>query len=114
MLDKRLTEQRNPRSREIDRLDPLEIVDLMNAEDRTVPEAVALEREALARAVELAVAAFRGGGRLIYVGAGTSGRLGVLDAAEMPPTFGTDPELVPALLLLQSPDELHGSLALGL
>ena len=94
MRDRRLTEQRNPRSRRIDELDPLGIVDLINAEDRMVAEAVGEERAAIARALELAEQAFRAGGRLIYVGAGTSGRLGVLDAAEMPPTYGTDPEMV--------------------
>lgn len=98
MRDSRLTEQRNPRSARIDRLTPLEIVDLLNEEDRTVAEAVGREREAIARAMELAVAAFRAGGRLIYVGAGTSGRLGVLDAAEMPPTFRTDPEMVVGII----------------
>lgn len=94
MRDRRLTEQRNPASSRIDELDPLGIVDLINAEDRLVADAVAREREAIATALELAEAAFRAGGRLIYVGAGTSGRLGVLDAAEMPPTFGTDPSMV--------------------
>ena len=94
MRDRRLTEQRNPRSRRIDQLDPLGIVDLINAEDRMVAEAVGEERQAIARALELAEQAFRAGGRLIYVGAGTSGRLGVLDAAEMPPTYGTDPAMV--------------------
>ena len=94
MRDSRLTEQRNPASQRIDELDPLGIVDLINAEDRRVAEAVGEEREAIARALELAEAAFRAGGRLIYVGAGTSGRLGVLDAAEMPPTYGTDPAMV--------------------
>lgn len=94
MRDRRLTEQRNPRSRRIDDLDALGIVDLVNAEDRMVAEAVGEERHAIARALELAEEAFRGGGHLIYVGAGTSGRLGVLDAAEMPPTYGTDPEMV--------------------
>jgi N-acetylmuramic acid 6-phosphate etherase len=78
----------------VDRLGSLEIVELINEEDRTVAEAVARERVPVARAIDLAVAAFRAGGRLIYVGAGTSGRLGVLDASEMPPTFGTDPEMV--------------------
>jgi N-acetylmuramic acid 6-phosphate etherase len=92
--DPRLTEQRNPRSRRIDELDPLGIVDLVNAEDRMVAEAVGEERDAIARALVLAEEAFRRGGRLIYVGAGTSGRLGVLDAAEMPPTYGTDPAMV--------------------
>lgn len=94
MLDDRLTEQRNPRSDGIDRLGALDIVRLINEEDRTVAGAVGREAEAVARAVELAVAAFRAGGRLVYVGAGTSGRLGVLDAAEMPPTYGTDPSMV--------------------
>lgn len=94
MGDARLTEQRNPASDGIDKLDALGVVDLINSEDRLVAEAVGEEREAIARAVELAVTAFRSGGRLIYVGAGTSGRLGVLDASEMPPTFGTDPTMV--------------------
>jgi N-acetylmuramic acid 6-phosphate etherase len=97
-LDPRLTERRNPRSARIDQLDTLEIVDLINAEDRMVAEAVHEERLAIARAVDLVVAAFRAGGRLFYVGAGTSGRLGVLDAAEMPPTYGTDPELVQGVI----------------
>jgi N-acetylmuramic acid 6-phosphate etherase len=94
MRDRRLTEQRNPASSRIDELDPLGIVDLINAEDQRVAAAVAQEREAIAQAVQLAEASFRAGGRLIYVGAGTSGRLGVLDAAEMPPTYGTDPAMV--------------------
>ena len=94
MLDTRLTEQRNERSEHMDELDPLELVELINAEDRRVPEAVRLVRHAVAHAMELAETAFRAGGRLVYVGAGTSGRLGVLDAAEMPPTFGTDPGMV--------------------
>ena len=94
MRDSRLTEQRNPKSTKIDKLDVLEIVDLINNEDRLVAEAVSDERKAIARAIELVETALRAGGRLIYVGAGTSGRLGVLDAAEMPPTFGIDPERV--------------------
>ncbi len=94
MRDSRLTEQRNPKSTKIDKLDILGIVDLINNEDRLVAEAVSDEREAIARAIELVETALRAGGRLIYVGAGTSGRLGVLDAAEMPPTFGIDPERV--------------------
>ncbi|MDH3272646.1 MAG: N-acetylmuramic acid 6-phosphate etherase [Gemmatimonadota bacterium] len=98
MPDPRLTEQRNPASRRIDELDTLGIVDLINAEDRRVAEAVGEEREAIAHALELAEAAFRAGGRLIYVGAGTSGRLGVLDAAEMPPTYGTDPAMVRGII----------------
>ncbi len=98
MEDKRLTEQRNPRSSRIDLMSPVEIVDLINDEDRTVADAVAKERQAIARALDLAVEAFQRGGRLIYVGAGTSGRLGVLDSAEMPPTFGTDPEMVQGVI----------------
>ena len=97
-MDQRLTEQRNPRTRDIDDLSALEIVDVINREDRGVAEAVGREREAVARALEMVEEAFRGGGRLIYVGAGTSGRLGVLDAAEMPPTFGTDPEMVQGVI----------------
>jgi N-acetylmuramic acid 6-phosphate etherase len=96
--DPRLTEQRNPRSARIDQLSTLEIVDLINAEDRMVAEAVREEREAIAHCIELVVDCFRQGGRLIYVGAGTSGRLGVLDAAEMPPTYGTDPDMVQGVI----------------
>jgi len=93
-LDPRLTERRNPRTTGIDVASSLEIVDLLNAEDQTVPAAVHACRQEIARAIDLAVEAFRSGGRLVYVGAGTSGRLGVLDAAECPPTFGTPPEMV--------------------
>jgi len=88
-LDPRLTEQRNPRTTDLDVATALEIVDLLNAEDRRVPEAVRAARAEIADTIEIVVAAFRAGGRLIYVGAGTSGRLGTLDAAECPPTFGT-------------------------
>jgi len=98
MLDDRLTEQRNPRSAAMDELSPLELVDLINSEDATVAEAVGSQRLAIARTIELVVDSFQGGGRLIYVGAGTSGRLGVLDAAEMPPTFGIDPEMVQGII----------------
>jgi N-acetylmuramic acid 6-phosphate etherase len=93
-LDTRLTERRNPRSSKIDTASALEIVDLIGAEDATVPAAVATARVEIAQAIDLIEAAFRASGRLIYVGAGTSGRLGVLDAAECPPTFGTAPEMV--------------------
>jgi N-acetylmuramic acid 6-phosphate etherase len=92
--DTRLTERRNPRSSTIDIASALEIVDLIGAEDAGVPGAVARARIEIARGIDIIEAAFRGGGRLIYVGAGTSGRLGVLDAAECPPTFGTPPEMV--------------------
>ena len=92
--DPRPTEQRNPGTQRIDIASSLEIVDLMNAEDETVAGIVHGEREKIARAIDLLVTAFKTGGRLFYVGAGTSGRLGVLDAAECPPTFGTPPSLV--------------------
>jgi len=98
VADSRITEQRNPRTAAIDLASPLELVDLIAAEDRAVPEAVHSQREAIARAIETAEATFRAGGRLFYVGAGTSGRLGVLDASEMPPTYGTDPELVQGII----------------
>jgi N-acetylmuramic acid 6-phosphate etherase len=98
VLDPRATERRNPRTASIDLATPLEIVDVINAEDRLVPEAVATQREAIARAIELAEQSFREGGRLFYVGAGTSGRLGVLDASECPPTFGTVPEMVQGII----------------
>lgn len=97
-LDSRMTERRNPRSHDLDRLDVRAIVDLIQSEDRRVPEAVAAEAEPIAEAVRLIEAALRSGGRLIYVGAGTSGRLGVLDASEMPPTYGTDPEWVRGII----------------
>jgi N-acetylmuramic acid 6-phosphate etherase len=97
-LDARLTEQRNPRSMRIDQLSSLEIVDLVNAEDRLVAAAVSDERLQVARAIDLVVDSFRRGGRLIYVGAGTSGRLGVLDASEMPPTYRTDPGMVQGVM----------------
>ena len=92
------TEQRNPRTLALDTLDVPGILGLISAEDRAVPDAVAREIPAIAKAVELVVASFREGGRLIYVGAGTSGRLGVLDASECPPTFGSDPEMVQGLI----------------
>jgi N-acetylmuramic acid 6-phosphate etherase len=92
------TEQVNPRTRHLDQCSTLELLTLMNAEDFRVPAAVAEALPAIAEAVESIVDAMRGGGGLFYVGAGTSGRLGVLDAYECPPTFGTAPELVQALL----------------
>lgn len=97
-LDARLTEQRNPRSMRIDQLSTQEIVDLINAEDRMVAAAVGEERQQIARAVDLVVDCLRRGGRLIYVGAGTSGRLGVLDASEMPPTYRTEPDMVQGIM----------------
>ncbi len=97
-LDPRLTERRNPNTRDIDVASPIELVDLVAAEDAGVPTAVAGARQSIARAIELVEDAFRRGGRLVYVGAGTSGRLGVLDAAECPPTFGTRPEMVVGII----------------
>lgn len=92
------TERRNPRSVDIDELAPDALVDLFLAEDATVPAAVARARDAIAQAITAVEAAFRSGHRLFYVGAGTSGRLGVLDASECPPTFGTDPSLVQGII----------------
>lgn len=97
-FDPRITEHRNPRTADIDLASAVEIVDLINAEDRRVADVVASQRESIARAVETAERTFRAGGRLFYAGAGTSGRLGILDAAECPPTFGTDPEMVQGLI----------------
>jgi N-acetylmuramic acid 6-phosphate etherase len=92
--DPRLTEQRNPATVDIDLADASRIVELLNLQDRLVPDAVWAVRQDIARAIDLVERAFRAGGRLIYVGAGTSGRLGVLDAAECPPTFGSPPGMV--------------------
>ncbi len=93
-LDPRLTEQRNPETADIDLADAARIVELLNRQDRMAPDAVWAVRDEVARAVTMVEAAFRAGGRLLYVGAGTSGRLGALDAAECPPTFGSPPEMV--------------------
>ena len=89
-----LTEQRNPRSVDIDTMTARELVGLINSEDATVAGSVAREGDRIAAAVDIIVDRLHSGGRLIYVGAGTSGRLCVLDAAECPPTFGTDPEMI--------------------
>ncbi|KQZ24313.1 N-acetylmuramic acid 6-phosphate etherase [Microbacterium sp. Root553] len=83
---------------DLDLLDTIELVDRMNAEDRRVPDAVAERRAEIAAAVDGITARFREGGRLIYIGAGTAGRVGVLDASECPPTFGTDPSMVVGLI----------------
>ena len=92
------TEARNPASENIDTLSSLEIVRLMNAEDARVAQAVGREAESIARAIEVLAERMRRGGRLVYLGAGTSGRLGVLDASECPPSFSTPPELVVGLI----------------
>src|SRR4026208_357782 len=96
-LDARLTERRNPRTATIDVAAPIDIVDIIGAEDAGVPPAGGGGRQGLARTIALLRAGCRAGGRLVYVGAGTSGRLGVLDAAECPPTFGTPPDMVIAV-----------------
>jgi N-acetylmuramic acid 6-phosphate etherase len=93
-----LTEQRLPESMELDRLSIPQAVALMQQQDLRAVEAVGHENENIAKAIELVVAAFRAGGRLIYAGAGTSGRLGVLDASECPPTFRADPDMVQGLI----------------
>lgn len=93
-----ITEQRNPNSIHVDSLSALEIVQLMNEEDKQVPLAIDKCLPQIAQAVECIVAAFQQGGRLVYIGAGTSGRLGVLDASECPPTFGVSPEMVKGII----------------
>ncbi len=93
-----LTEQANPRSTQLDQLSPLELVDLFNQEDQRTVAAIAAARESLAQAIEVITTSLGQGGTLYYIGAGTSGRLGVLDAAECPPTFCTPPELVQGIL----------------
>ncbi len=98
LAERRSTEQRNAASKNLDRMAAREIVRLMNREDRKVAIAVGRELTAIARAVDAIVDGIRNGGRLIYVGAGSSGRMGMLDAAECPPTFGTSPKLVQALI----------------
>ena len=93
-----ITEQRNPNSMHVDSLSALEIVQLMNDEDKQVPLAIEKCLPQIAQAVECIVAAFQQDGRLVYIGAGTSGRLGVLDASECPPTFGVSPEMVKGII----------------
>ena len=97
-LGRLTTEAVNPASARIDELDAAAIVAVMNAEDALVAAAVARESAAIARAIDVIADRFRRGGRLVYIGAGTSGRLGVLDASECPPTFGTPPEMVVGLI----------------
>lgn len=92
------TEQNNPRSKDIDIATTEEILKIINDEDSLVASAVANEIPSISRAVELIVDSFRKGGRLFYIGAGTSGRLGILDAAECPPTFGTSTEMVQGII----------------
>jgi N-acetylmuramic acid 6-phosphate etherase len=98
MLEHLLTEQTNPESESIDTLPTEEILRVVNGEDRKVADAVAREIPAIARAVDAIVAAMESGGRLFYIGAGTSGRLGVLDASECPPTFNAEPDRVQGIM----------------
>ncbi|MBE9079669.1 N-acetylmuramic acid 6-phosphate etherase [Romeria aff. gracilis LEGE 07310] len=114
-----LTEQTNPHSQTLDQLSSLEIVDVFNREDQRTVDAIASARTELAQAIDLIAAALSQGGRLFYVGAGTSGRLGVLDAAECPPTFCTPPELVQGIIaggaaaLVRSSESLEDRFADG-
>jgi len=114
-----LTEQVNPASQDLDQVTPLELVDLFNQEDLKAVAAVAAARAQLAEAITLTAAAMQQGGRLFYIGAGTSGRLGVLDAAECPPTFCTDPDLVQGIIaggaaaLIRSSEDLEDRAADG-
>jgi N-acetylmuramic acid 6-phosphate etherase len=98
MFENLLTEQPNPASEGIDTLPTLEVLRIINCEDRKVADAVAQELTSVAQAVDAIVNAFEHGGRLFYIGAGTSGRLGVLDAAECPPTFNVSPEMVQGVI----------------
>ncbi|MFA5851699.1 MAG: N-acetylmuramic acid 6-phosphate etherase [Spirochaetales bacterium] len=98
MLESYTTERRNERSMDIDTKSSIDILRIINAEDKTVPFAVEKAIDHIAGLVDDVVAAFRKGGRLIYIGAGTSGRLGVLDASECPPTYGVPPEMVQGLI----------------
>ena len=98
MLEKLLTEQINPASRGIDALPTLEVLRIIHGEDAKVAASIAPALPRIAEAVDAIVAAFSAGGRLFYIGAGTSGRLGVLDAAECPPTFGVAPEMVQGII----------------
>lgn len=97
-LNKMMTETRNPDTMTLDQMSALELVTVMNREDHKVPEAIASALPQIASTVEVVEQAFRKGGRLFYLGAGTSGRLGVLDASECPPTFGVDPGMVVGLI----------------
>lgn len=97
-LEQLTTEARNPLTQELDNLSALEIVNLINSEDAKIADAVAEVSGSIAQAIEVIADRLSRGGRLIYVGAGTSGRLGVLDAVECPPTFNTEPELVIGLI----------------
>src|SRR5207244_1055656 len=92
------TEHRNPRTLDLDRRSIPQLIDTMLAEESRVIPAIRRQKSAIARCIRAIVAAFKRGGRLFYVGAGTSGRLGLLDASECPPTFSTDPDMVQAII----------------
>ena len=96
--DKLRTEGRNPRSIDIDKMSTIDMLKVINDEDRGVAEAVGTQLTEIAAAVDMIADALRGGGHLIYVGAGTSGRLGVVDASECPPTYGVDRSLVRGII----------------
>src|SRR5690606_21898969 len=98
MLEKLTTEARKPNTMNIDLMPIREILTIMNKEDQTVPVMVSKELKSIENAVHMAIQSFQSGGRLIYIGAGTSGRLGILDASECPPTFGVEPEMVQGLI----------------
>jgi N-acetylmuramic acid 6-phosphate etherase len=104
-----LTESHNPNTTDIDRLDTLAMITRINDEDQTVPLVVARALPAIAQAIDAILLRLRGGGRLFYIGAGTSGRLGVLDASECPPTYGTPPELVQGIIA-GGPQAVFGAL----
>lgn len=93
-----LTEKINPRTTDLDKCSPLEVVELILQEDKGIVDAINKEKHHISKAVELVVDKLKSGGRLFLIGAGTSGRLGVIEAAECPPTFGTDPELIQAFI----------------
>jgi N-acetylmuramic acid 6-phosphate etherase len=118
-LQKLVTESPNPQSRELDRLDTLQILELINSEDATVAIRVNQQIPQIAKAVEMAYRALSTNGRLIYIGAGTSGRLGVLDAAECPPTFGIAPDKIVGLIaggaptLVRSAEGVEDDIAAG-
>ncbi|MBO1914690.1 N-acetylmuramic acid 6-phosphate etherase, partial [Microvirga sp. 3-52] len=97
MLEKLATETRNPNTMQLDEMSPREILIAMNQEDKTVPETIENEIDSIEKVVKAVIHSFNNDGRLIYVGAGTSGRLGILDAVECVPTFGVSPSKVQGL-----------------
>jgi len=114
-----ITEARNPATFDIDSKSTLQILKLINSEDKKIPKVIKREIPQIAKGVELIVKSFKKGGRLFYIGAGTSGRLGVLDAAECPPTFGTDPKMIKGIIaggykcLIRSKEGVEDNLKAG-